>query len=225
MAPDDNATRLDRDLIAKNIRRTRSIQGISQTELAKRAGVDLASVWRVEKGIKVRIGTVKKIALGLDVILEDLLLDKCEPDPALHFAIHRAEKAKWYAGLDRRQRIPEDQEDLCQLKAERQRLGKLGLVPWFMCPPLIIPENGPGVVLLEVYEANFERFNAGFYEDGALYVLQGAATVTVAENIVEIGEGDWVAFKTKELSRMAVTPPHEMALLMWIGATRTSKHR
>jgi transcriptional regulator with XRE-family HTH domain len=218
-------TDLDRPLIASNVRRARLNQALSQSELAERAGIDLASVYRVEKGVSTRTATIKKIAKGLDIMFEDLLIKKSVPDPTLHFAVHRAAVAKWYAAEDRRHRVPLDQEELCQDEAERIRLGRLGLVPLFMCPPTIIPDNGPGIVLLELYEEIVEPFNAAFYEDGAIYVLRGAVSVTIVDVASELAEGDWIAFKTKDLTRMAVLSPHEAAKVLWIGATRVAKKR
>lgn len=222
MVEGESRSRLDRTLLAVNIRRARRNQKLSQTELAHRSGVDLASVYRAEKGIATRISTLRKIADGLDVIFEDLLIVKKEPDSHLQFAVSRVADAKWLACGDRRQRVPADHEELIQIQEERLRLGRMGFVPWFMCPPIVIAPNGPGIVFLEIYEECLEQFNAAFYEDGAIIVTKGGAIVTIGDSHVELSEGDWIAYKTKAVRRIAVLPPHGAASLLWIGANRVS---
>lgn len=212
-------------LLAKSIRGTRLTQGISQTELARRAGVDLASVFRAEKGVPVRLATIKKIAAGLDTFYEDLLIDKERDILQRCRAVHRATEAQWFPGIDKRPKIPPDVGDQCKDSAERRRLGKVGFVPWFMCPPLIVPERGPGLVLLEICSEMEGPFNHPYYEDGALYMLRGEASVTVGDDIVELSEGDWCAFRTSELARIVAKPAHDVVTALWIGANRPAKQR
>ena len=219
----EQVKRFDRALIARNISHSRRLQGLSQTELARRAGVNLASVYRVEAGHSVHVSTLNKIAVGLDVVFEDILLDKGGPSEAVSFAIHRAVEAQWFTVEDRRRRLPENRIESYQSPSERSRLGALGFVPFFECPPLIIPPNGPGIVLLECFEMMEGPFNAAFYEDGALYVLEGKASGMVKGNNFELDQGDWIAFKTKELEKFGTAPGHAFAKLLWIGATRLKR--
>ncbi len=219
----DIQPKLDWQLIAANVKSTRLIEGLSQTELARRSGVNLASVYRVEKGNSAHLRTLKKIALGLNIVFEDLLLDKGLHDKERSFGIHRAKVAKWFPSVDSRPRLPTSFLQDYQDESERHRLGGLGFVPFFMCPPLIIPPNGPGVVLLELYSNVEGAFNAEFYEDGALYLLQGKGVGTILEEHFELEEGDWIAFKTKDLTTFGVAPGHELAVVLWIGATRVKR--
>lgn len=217
-APSDD----ERVLIARNVRSARRHQGLSQAELAARSGLDLASVFRIEKGVRTRLGSLQKVARGLHIIYEDLLIEKVSPGRESAFAVHRAEAARWFPGSDRRKHVPEDQDDLNQLESERARLGRLGFVPWFMCPPTIIPQRGPGIVLLEIHGEMTGQFNAEFYEDGALFVLSGSPTVTVDDVGSELNPGDWIAFKTQDLQQVSASAP---ATALWIGANRRTHRR
>ena len=215
---------LDRKLIAANVKGARLNQRLSQTELARRSSLDLASVYRVEKGAGTHLRTLKKIARGLNIVFEDLLLQKSREESMRPFAVHRAKDAKWFASEDRRARIPEEHIADYQSELERLRLFKLGFVPFFMCPPLIIPPEGPGIVMIELFERIPGPFNAEFYEDAALYLLRGGAVGTVGDADFELEEGDWIAFKSSELKSFGAAPQHDSALMLWIGATRIKKH-
>jgi len=61
--------------IAKNIKRFRDKLGISQDKLSKLAGVTLHTLTKIEIGATPdpRIETLKKIAKGLDVSVDDLI--------------------------------------------------------------------------------------------------------------------------------------------------------
>lgn len=62
-------------IIAANIRRIRVDRGLTQDEVADRAGLQPASYSRVERGESpdVKLSTLAKIAAGLDVGVLDLL--------------------------------------------------------------------------------------------------------------------------------------------------------
>lgn len=57
--------------IGQQIRKARNKQGLTQTELAAKAGVSRPTVARVELGVAISIATLEKIAyaLGLDLSL------------------------------------------------------------------------------------------------------------------------------------------------------------
>lgn len=71
MADDDKP----RQYLAANVRRRRERLGISQDELASRAGVDERYVRRVESaaGVDVRISTLAKLATALECSVGSLL--------------------------------------------------------------------------------------------------------------------------------------------------------
>jgi transcriptional regulator with XRE-family HTH domain len=62
-------------IIAKNIKKYREKQGISQDKLSKLAGVTLHTITKIESGATPdpRIETVKKIADALGISVDDLL--------------------------------------------------------------------------------------------------------------------------------------------------------
>jgi transcriptional regulator with XRE-family HTH domain len=61
--------------IAKNIKKYRDKLGISQDKLSKLAGVTLHTLTKIETGSTPdpRIETLKKIAIGLNVNVDDLI--------------------------------------------------------------------------------------------------------------------------------------------------------
>ena len=61
--------------IAKNIKKYRAKQGISQDKLSKIAGITLHTITKIESGATPdpRIETVKKIADALGVSIDDLM--------------------------------------------------------------------------------------------------------------------------------------------------------
>lgn len=62
-------------VIAKNIKKYRDKLGISQDKLSKLAGVTLYTLTKIETGATPdsRIETLKKIAKGLNVSVDDLI--------------------------------------------------------------------------------------------------------------------------------------------------------
>ena len=202
---------------------------MSQTELASRSGVNISSVFRIEKGRPIRITTLSKIAKGLDVVLDGMLREPPFPPEAVELVVHRMSKATWYAEQDRRTRIPPDHVESYQDPAERQRIGRLGFVSWFGCPPIAIMKNGPGIVLLEVHGMGLDAYNHQFYEDAVIYVLRGKVSVRAKSETVVLSEGDWVGFKSADLESIAPTDaPENLAAaprVLWIGANRFSKRK
>jgi transcriptional regulator with XRE-family HTH domain len=62
-------------IIAKNIKRYRAKNGISQDKLSKLAGITLHTITKIESGATLdpRIETVKKIADALGIGIDDLM--------------------------------------------------------------------------------------------------------------------------------------------------------
>jgi transcriptional regulator with XRE-family HTH domain len=63
-----------KDVVGRNIKKHRDQVGITQEELAHRAGMHPVEVGRAERGIRdLRVSSVAKIAKGLKVPAADLL--------------------------------------------------------------------------------------------------------------------------------------------------------
>ncbi|HUP42830.1 MAG TPA: helix-turn-helix transcriptional regulator, partial [Thermoanaerobaculia bacterium] len=80
---------MDHELIATNLKRLRSIKGLTQEELAEKAGLSRAGYRNIETGKVVpRPSTLEAIANGLDVALRELLT----PVPVLQHVRFRSFK-------------------------------------------------------------------------------------------------------------------------------------
>ncbi|CRH86025.1 helix-turn-helix domain-containing protein [Streptococcus sp. Marseille-Q5986] len=62
-------------MIGKKIKQLREKQGLSQDELAEKSGVSRMTITYLETGATkdVKLGTLNKIAVGLDVALKDFM--------------------------------------------------------------------------------------------------------------------------------------------------------
>ena len=65
----------EKSTIGKNIKKYRQKIGISQDKLSKLADMTFHTITKIESGATSdpRIGTVKKIAIALDVSIDDLM--------------------------------------------------------------------------------------------------------------------------------------------------------
>ncbi|HEY3779572.1 MAG TPA: helix-turn-helix transcriptional regulator [Fimbriimonadaceae bacterium] len=215
--------------IGQRVKSVRESERLSQAELADRSKVNISSVFRVEKGKPVRMGTVAKIAAGLDVTLNDLLRRPDSQPEGVNMVIYRSASAPWFAQEDRRSKLPADHYERYQEPAERGRLGRLGFVSWFMSGPTKIMKNGPGLVALEIHGHGFGAYNSQFYEDAVIYAARGSVIVEVGEEKVTLEQGDWAGFKSAEL--MSIGPVDSLArnnlppLILWIGANRLRRKK
>jgi len=215
--------------VGTRIKRARQSQRLSQTELSERAGINLSSVFRVEKGKPVRAATLGKIAKGLDVVLDTLLSGDPAPPEGPNLIVHRAAIASWFAEQDRRAKLPADHVERYQDANERRRIGRVGFVSWFMSPPTTIMKNGPGVVPLEIHGLGHGPFNMHFYEDAVIYAVRGRVSVQAGSDVVNLDEGDWVGFKSANLLSIGPVGPLEAQteppLVLWIGANRIGRRK
>jgi len=210
--------------IGRKIKSARQSQGLSQTELAERSRINISSVFRVEKGKAIRLTTVARIADGLDITLDTILSSVDLPPERQNMVVHRAARAPWFADEDRRAKVPADHVEAYQDAAERSRIGRLGFVSWFMCPPTAIMKNGPGIVPLEIHGLYYRAFNSQFYEDAVIFVIRGKVSVQAGSESVDLTEGDWVGFKSADLVSIGPAEGAEiqtsLPLVLWIGANR-----
>jgi transcriptional regulator with XRE-family HTH domain len=73
--------------VGENVIRLREQRGWDQGELAERLGIKQPSMWKIEKGTpkwwKVELGTILKLAVALEVPIEDIVAGLSEPYEAL----------------------------------------------------------------------------------------------------------------------------------------------
>ena len=63
-----------KDIVGRNIKKHRDQAGLTQEELAHRAGMHPVEIGRAERGVRdLRISSVAKIAGGLDVAAAELM--------------------------------------------------------------------------------------------------------------------------------------------------------
>ena len=61
---------------AVNLRRARGAAGLSQEDLSDRSGLHATEISRLERGVREpRLGTIVRIARGLDIAPADLMAD------------------------------------------------------------------------------------------------------------------------------------------------------
>lgn len=65
---------MQRNTVSDRVRERRIAAGLSPTEAAERAGVDRATVYRIESGVMPRMRTLRKLAKALDTSVEYLFV-------------------------------------------------------------------------------------------------------------------------------------------------------
>ena len=212
----------------RQIQFARVLQDLTQADLARRSGVTVTTIYRAEKGLPVREKSLDKIAHGLDMRLDRLLVKKpVMSSETSAFLRHRASENVWYAPIDHRRNIPEDNKTLLRSPSERRRLGRLGLTPIFVCYPRLIMAEGPGATLIEVYGRYPHPFNVEIYRDCIIHCLRGRIRVAILDDIVDLGEGDFVGLASRNLSWIEPAAPIDIddptPLALWMGAVRLGR--
>lgn len=203
---------------------------LSQDELATRSGLERSTVQRVERGIRVRMGSFEQVCAGLDADVEEIKnMDRdLGPRDRQACAFHFPDQAMWYSYQDRRPRIPHDNEERIQDPLERTRLGANGFVARFRSYLHFVMLNGPGVFFVEVhgeYRDSVETGEGGVYKDWIMYCLHGRVRLKTPAFERELPEGSAMGFRSGFEFSIAPTgggdssPP---AVLMFIGANRRS---
>lgn len=212
------------------IRRGRGLQGYTQAELAQRAGVTITTLYRAEQGLPLRKSSIDKIASALDMTLDELLQEKPVMDVTAHACVlHRGSSNVWFAPIDRRKNVPEDNAELVRSPQERRRLGSLGLTPIFISYPRLVMPDGPGATLIEVYGRYPDGINPDIYRDCMIHCLRGAIRLQILDEVVELEEGDFIGFATTNLRWMEPAAPLKGSdptpLALWFGAVRLGRVR
>lgn len=212
------------------IRRKRVLLGITQAELAQRAGVTITTLYRAEQGLPLRGSSLEKIAKGLDMTVDDLYEEKPVMDVTAHtYVLHRSTDNGWFAPIDRRRNVPEGNTELVRSPQERRRLGSLGLAPIFICYPNLVMPDGPGATLIEVYGRYPHGINADIYRDCMIHCVRGSIRLQILDEVVELGEGDFVGFVNRNLRWIEPAAPVRASdptpLALWFGAVRLGRIR
>jgi transcriptional regulator with XRE-family HTH domain len=218
-------SRLDFGLIAHNIRCIRMAQSLTQADLAERAGLDKATVHRLESGKRIHLRSLEKISEVFRETVEffNSVLPYGLPDQTQQIFVHRRADLNWFAGADKRKKVPADSQKRIQDQSERLRLGRAGLVAWFQAYTFAMP-NSPGMSLSEIYGEVQWGPNAT-YRDSVTYCLRGEVIVTVADQTFCLGEGDGIGHSTS--LTISIRParsigPNELPpLVAYITANRT----
>jgi transcriptional regulator with XRE-family HTH domain len=202
---------VDWQLVARNVLYARSLQQLTRSELAERAGVNTSSLFRVEKGRTIRTQTLRKIADAMDIPLEWVLNN--QPVAEKSYRFRRSQEDQWFAFVDHRPKLPADRFEAYQAAEERQRLGTLGFVPLFGSP-------GSGPMRLELFGLYTGPINHETHVKGTLYVLSGEIRAVVDGDELLMGEGDGLFYLCESLQALELRTPRKggaSAQLLWNG--------
>jgi transcriptional regulator with XRE-family HTH domain len=216
-------------IIGSNVRFYREAQGLTQSDLARLANVARRSLYALEHGHPSRAQTFERICAALGMDSQEMANSRHLPqvvDGGQPFYVHRQSEEHWYADvpLDN-SRI--DYQNAIQDPSERNRLGRLGLVPSFSHALSFVMPRGPGVIFYEVHLRQAVDIPAHLYHDWMVLCLRGAVIAalggveTVLEEGDAMGAANWTGFTVEPATRIQASdlPP----LLLAIGANRASK--
>jgi transcriptional regulator with XRE-family HTH domain len=200
---------------------------LTQAELAKRAGIDPATVHRLEAGKRVHLRSLEKICGEFHVPLE--LMTSVLPygtplEPATMF-IHRQANLTWYAHGDNRKAIPKDSQARIQNEEERLRLGRSGMVDWFQAYTFAMP-SGPGMAVTELFRAT-QWGPSPTYRDCVTYCVRGEITLQLRGQTLHLKAGDGAGYSADEITIVGPAIPvgmKDLPPLVWhITANRVGQ--
>lgn len=198
MAVNESDSPLDMGLIAFNVRCLRMARNKTQAELAKEAKIDVSTLHLLESCRKVHRNTIQKVAgaLGETVSFLNSVLPYGLPSSSRELFVHRREDVQWYASVDRRKRVPVDNQERIQREEERLRLGRLGLVASFQAYMVVMPRS-PGMSQVEI----FERVQVGLnptYDTFVIACMSGGVIFRMGDQVVTLSQGESVGFSADE---------------------------
>jgi transcriptional regulator with XRE-family HTH domain len=185
-------------VLGSRIRRARKRMGLSIRDLAESANVSKNSIVRLESGGMPHATTLLKVCGALGIHVASI----AKPGPAEQqiTAIHRHTDDRWFDLTDFGAGPLEDHP----LTAEerRERVGKGVQVPLMILTSRL--ESGRLLpTVLELYQASESRSHPG---EEFVYVLEGAATITVGDEVFELDAGESATFWSAEEHRYAPAP-------------------
>lgn len=218
---------IDWTLIAENVLMMRQMQKMTQVQLAERAGLAVATLNNAERGHRLSLRTLKKIASGLNMDLSGLCYDRRPvPEGDRAFVLHRASDKIWSTLGDKRPHVPPEDRSIRD-PVEQRRIASVGFVAGFMHTTSFVMPDGPGVVFIDLYRIHEGNINETVYKDALLYCVEGHAIVGVQNESVVLSEGDVIGICPKDIKFMApgpqMTPQTLPVRLMWIGGNRLGK--
>ncbi len=200
-----------RTVIGRNIAFFRRANGLTQTELAEKAGVDRRTIYTIEQGKPVLMKTLVQVTGPLNMLLAELLNVDRSPrqvDSSQPFFLHRREDDFWYENAPLPGGGRADYLEAIQSPGERRRLGQLGLVTSFRHALSFVMSKGPGLVVYEVYGRQEYTF-AQHYLSWVMFGLRGELRVHLDGKETILREGD--ALGGKSLFGVIVEPTVPLA--------------
>ena len=177
--------------LAARVRSGRLARGLSQADLAREAAVHRTVIARVEDAGLVRPSSLRRIAAALGVTPTWLRRPFLGPKP---YRLDKALNTLWVASnpsFVRRKGLTTPES--LQNDEERKRLGKLGLANAFV---RVLNNDLPGGRLhgLVIESYRKEQDPIAFPGQMFLYVLQGRIKLSLAEEVMELAEGDTISY-------------------------------
>lgn len=215
---------LDWALIGINVRRARILRGFTQADLAERARVGISTVYHAEQGRPLSRRSFEAICEGLGSLPDHIRArGRRHLTDDLTLLVHRQAEGVWTSQRDLRIKTPDDNLARIQNPEERIRLGRLGLVPQFLCAATFIMPEGPGPLFLELYGRNEGAINQTIYRDCLLMCQEGGLRARVGDEETTLGPGDLLGYRSRDLRWMEPVGDRLPARLLWIGAVRLGK--
>lgn len=218
----------DWNLIGYNVRQGRIMRGYSQEEFATNAGVALSTVYHAEKGMPISRRSLSKICAALDESFDSIRTRKRRLlTNDIDYLLYQGGSSPWTGDLDSRKNVPDDNFQRVQDPQERMRLGRLGLVKVFLSTTNFVMPQGPGLTFIELFDRIDEPINSVIYRDCLITCTAGAARLSINGKVVELGVGDYIGYRSKELDWIEPITPNGSedlpACLTWIGAVRVGR--
>lgn len=218
----------DRAVVAESVATARTSQGLTHTELARRAGIGRTTLHRVEKGLPVQRSSLQAISAALEMNFDHMVQPTTTAFKGRRAYLHHdAGDSVWFGHGDVRAKIPPDNHERIQDSRERQRLGRNRLVSIFSTNPGYGLPQGPGIVLIELYDAYDGGVNPALFRHAVLFCVRGSARVTIDGGSVLLTQGSSIAYENALPMRMEpsepVGPEELCPLLLCTGANRIGK--
>ncbi|MBL0172862.1 MAG: cupin domain-containing protein [Gemmatimonadaceae bacterium] len=183
---------LSSEALGDRLRRARMRQGRSIRELADAAGLSKSSIVRLEQGGGTYPMTIVKVAAALGLHVARLR----DPDSAGddRLAVHRLDDDRWYDLTDFGAG-PLGGVDRPLTPDERAELARQGVAVPIVVLASRLSDGQLMSNVVEVYAPSETRAHPG---EEFVYVLDGAATITVGSTVITLARGESLVFRSAE---------------------------